>query len=106
MDENRAVATANGDYSTLISAIESGFPDRRNRAPAPVGIYWGIRHKLSVDLGIVLFGNQIVIPQVARRNVLKNLHAAHQGIVRTNRRARQTVYWRGITNEITMLLAN
>jgi hypothetical protein len=98
VDENR-------DYSVLISAIEYGFPDRRNRAPAAVGIYWGIRHKLSVDFGIVLFGNQIVIPQVARRNVLKNLHSAHQGIVRTNRRARQTVYWPGITNEITTFLA-
>jgi hypothetical protein len=105
VDENRAVATENGDYSLLISAIEYGFPDRRNRAPAAVGIYWGIRHKLSVDFGIVLFGNQIVIPQVARRNVLKNLHAAHRGIVRTNRRALQTVYWPGITNEITTFLA-
>jgi hypothetical protein len=105
VDENRKVATENGDYFALILTIESGFPDRQNRAPAAVGIYWGIRHKLSVDFSIVLFGIQIVIPQVARRNVLKNLHSAHQGIVRTNRRARQTVYWPGITNEITTFLA-
>ena len=74
-------------------------------APAAVGIYWGIRHQLSVDHGIVLFGKRIVIPQAARKNVLKKLHAVHQGIVRTNRRARQTVYWPGITNEITTLLS-
>jgi hypothetical protein len=58
-----------------------------------------------VDHGIVLFGKRIVIPKAARKNVLKKLHAAHQGIVRTNRRARQTVYWPGITNEITTLLS-
>lgn len=105
VDEIPAVAAEDGDYSALISVIESGFPERQNRAPAAVGIYWGIRHQLSVDHGIVVFGNRIVIPHAARRSVLKKLHAAHQGIVWTNRRARQTVYWPSTTNEITTLLA-
>jgi hypothetical protein len=105
LEEIRAVAAKDDDYSTLISAIESGFPERQNRIPASVGAYWGIRHQLAVDKGIVLFGKRIVIPQAARKNVLKKLHAAHQGIVRTNRRARQTVYWSGIPNEITTLLS-
>jgi hypothetical protein len=55
--------------------------------------------------GIVLFGKWIMIPQAAQKNVHKKLHAAHQGIVRTNRRARQTVYWPGITNKIPTLLS-
>jgi hypothetical protein len=105
VEEIRAVAATDGDYTALISAIESGFPERRDRTPASVATYWGIRHQLTVDDGIVLFGSRIVIPQAVRKNVLKKLHAAHQGIVRTNRRARQTVYWPGITNEITTLLS-
>jgi hypothetical protein len=91
VDEIRVVAASDGDYSALIAAIESGFPDRRDRKPAEVGNYWGIRHQVSVEQGIVLFRNRIVIPQAARKNVLRKLHAAHQGIVWTNRRARQTV---------------
>jgi hypothetical protein len=100
VDEIRAMAVDDGDYSALIAAIESWFPDRRDRAPAAVGNYWCSRHQLSVYHGIVLFGKWIMIPQAAQKNVHKKLHAAHQGIVRTNRRARQTVYWPGITNEI------
>ena len=46
----------------------------------------------------------IVIPLSARREVLQKLHAAHQGIVRTKRRAQKTVYWPGITNDVTMLV--
>jgi hypothetical protein len=99
------MAPNGGDYSALIAAMESGFPDRGDRAPAAGGNYWGIWHQLSVDHGIVLFGQRIVIPQAARKNDLKNLHAAHQGIVRTNRRALQTVYWPGITKKITSLLS-
>jgi hypothetical protein len=81
------MAADDGDYSALIAAIESGFPDRRDRAPAAVGKYWGIRQQLSVSHGIVWFEKRIVIPQAARKNVLKKLHAPHQGIVRTKRRA-------------------
>ncbi len=62
VDEIRVVAASDGDYSALIAAIESGFPDRRDRAPAEVGNYWGIRHQVSVEQGIVLFRNRIVIP--------------------------------------------
>jgi hypothetical protein len=91
VDEIRVVAASDGDYSALIAAIESVFPDRRDHAPAEVGNYWGIRHQVSVEQGIVLFRNRIVIPQAARKNVLRKLHAAHKGIVRTNRRAQQTV---------------
>ena len=68
-------------------------------APA-VHKFWKIRDELSVDDGLVLFGCRIVIPQSSRRDILLNLHAAHQGIVRMKRRARQTVYWPGLSNDI------
>lgn len=35
VDEIRAVAASDGEYSALIAAIESGFPKRRDRAPPP-----------------------------------------------------------------------
>ena len=105
VQELRNASMVDTDYSSFITAIESGFPERRNQVPAEVGAYWGIRYRLSVDHGIVLIGHRIVIPRAARRD-LQRLHAAHQGIVRTNRRVRQTVYWPGITNEITTLLAS
>ena len=55
---------------------------------------------MTEDDGLVLFGCRIVIPQSSRRDILLNLHAAHQGIVRMKRRARQTVYWPGLSNDI------
>ena len=40
-----------------------------------------------------------------RKEVLKALHASHQGQDRTLRRARQTVYWPNITNDIRNTVA-
>ncbi len=85
VEEIRGVAAADGVYTALISAIESGFPERRYRNPASVATYWGIIHQLTVYKVIVLFSSRIVIAQAVRKNILKKLHAAHQEIVRTNR---------------------
>ena len=49
---------------------------------------------------ILLDSHRIVIPQAKRREILAKLHSSHQGIERTKRRARQTVYWPGINNDI------
>jgi len=105
LDELRAVAESDPDYVELMAAISTGFRTPRNQTALGVRQYWSVREELSVDDGLVLFGRRIVIPRPARRELIKKLHAAHQGIVRTNRRARQTVYWPGITNEITTLLS-
>jgi hypothetical protein len=45
--------------------------------------------ELSVDDGLVLFGRWIVIQKFVHRDLLRKLHAAHQGFVRGKRRARQ-----------------
>ncbi len=57
-----------------------------------------------MDNGIVLYGSRIVVPIVSRQEMLKKLHAAHQGIVRTKRRAQQMIYRPGMTNGVTMLI--
>jgi hypothetical protein len=87
-----------------LAAVESGFPKNRALTLTHICQFWSIRDQLSTDGGLVLYGSRIVIPLASRRTILTKLHAAHQGIVRTKRRAQQTVYWPGITNDVTMLV--
>ncbi len=88
-------AAADPHYLDLIAAVESGFSTDHALIPTHVRQFWSIRDQLSTDGGLVLYGSRIVIPLALRRNVLTKLHAAHQGIVRTKRRAQQTVYCPG-----------
>lgn len=104
LNDLRAGAAADPHYIDLIAAVESEFSTDRALTPTHVRQFWSIRDQLSTDGGLVLYGSRIVIPLASRRNILAKLHAAHQGIVRTKRRAQQTVYWPGITNDITMLV--
>jgi len=99
-DRLREVAAGDPDYQQLRETVTTGFPNEAKQLPSAVRPYWGIRHTLAVEEGIVLKGCQIVIPRALRRQVLSDLHASHQGQERTKRRARQVVYWPGISRDI------
>ena len=106
LDHLRAVALSDDNCKTLIHNVENGFPTERNKADANVAPFWNIRNELFVDDGIVLYGPRIVVPKAARREVLARLHDSHQGVERTKRRARQSVYWPGINNDISTTVAS
>ena len=96
LDHIRAVDLSDDNYKTLIHSVENGFPTERNKADANVAPFWNIRNELSVDDGIVLYGPRIVVPEAVRWEVLARPHDSHQGVERTKRRARQSVYWPGV----------
>ena len=50
--------------------------------------------------------DQIVIPSKMRPYILSLLHLSYQGIEKTLSRARKTVYWPGITKDITDIISN
>jgi hypothetical protein len=71
----------------LLTMVEAGFGTDRARVSDYIRQFWGIRHQLSTENGLINFGSRIVVPFAARRIILQKLHSAHQGIVRTKRRA-------------------
>ncbi|XP_052131371.1 uncharacterized protein K02A2.6-like [Frankliniella occidentalis] len=90
--------------STVMQYYQEGWPKHRNKVPMESKPYWGIRNDLFVEDGLVIINDRIVVPVVLRPKVLKRLHAAHLGMDKTKSRARQSVYWPGITNDIETLI--
>jgi len=70
------------------------------RVPVALRDLWKIRDSLVVDDCLVLHGAQLVIPAAMTRLVLSRLYDFHRGIEAIERRARQTVWWPGITSDI------
>ena len=64
-----------------------------------------IRHvaDLSVMNGVVMHKGRVVIPAVLGRRVLELLHQAHQGTSGMNLRAQESVWWPGISKDITRM---
>ncbi len=55
---------------------------------------------LSVDEGLLMKGNRIVIPQALQAEILEKLHTGHQGLVKCKERARIAVWWPGINSDL------
>ena len=62
--------------------------------------YWNFRGELNLVQNVILKSVQILIPSAMRLDVLDKIHQGHQGIVKCRSRARQSVWWPGISREI------
>ena len=62
-----------------------------------------IKDTLSTEDGILYKGEQIIVPRSLRAEVKQKLHAAHLGYDSMMRRARSTIYWPGMKDEIKQL---
>ena len=59
---------------------------------------------MSVNDGIILKGNRIVIPLTLRQPLLNQLHYGHQGAEKCKLRAKGAVFWHGINSDIDKLV--
>ncbi|XP_043234951.1 uncharacterized protein K02A2.6-like [Amphibalanus amphitrite] len=100
LTEVRAAAAADPELIALTDLILNGFPEHRSQLDPRLRPYWGVRDRLAVDDGLVVCGQRLVIPPSLRRATLERLHASHQGVERTKRRARQVVYWPFLDSDI------
>jgi transposase InsO family protein len=96
----KSAAASDTAYKLLAETVENGFPENKEHVPLQIRMFWHVKEELSVEDGLVLCGSRIVVPAEKRREVLQRLHMSHQGIERTRRRARQTVFWPGINVDI------
>ena len=74
----------------------------QNKASLPVSLtpYFNYRDELSVQDGIVLRGERVVIPTSMLHEMKMKVHAGHTGINSCLRRVRELIYWPGISAEI------
>ena len=66
--------------------------------------YWNFREELTIEDGLILKGERIVIPPTLRPEILDTLHKGHLGQEKCLLRARTTVFWPGITKDVTNLV--
>ena len=94
------------EYQQLKKLIFNGFPNHRSQLPDSCKCYWNVREHLTLDDDFIVNGCRLLIPQAMRQQVLLQLHESHQGTVRTKQRARLSLYWPGMDNDIDNTILN
>ncbi|RVE55527.1 hypothetical protein OJAV_G00235410 [Oryzias javanicus] len=80
-----------------------GWPDKflADRSLQP---YLQFSGDLSVHSGLLLYGSRIVIPASLRKDILSKLHEGHLGITKCRARAKQSVWWPGLSKDLTTMI--
>ena len=90
----------------LRDLIVSGWPDKFKTLLKLLRPYWSYRDELSVEDGVILKGGeQVLIPTSMQDFIFKALHAGHQGRDKCRLRAKCSVYWNGIHQDIEKFVA-
>ena len=61
---------------------------------------WNQRDKLYEGDDMSFYEDRIIVPKSMRKTILEKFHESHLGIVKTKERARQIVYWPGMSRDI------
>ena len=68
--------------------------------PQELHTFWNYREDLSMENGLITKGARLLIPSTLRRKVLEQIHEGHLGIEKCMLKARDSVFWSEISNDI------
>ena len=88
------------EMAALQRIIADGWPERQRDVAQPLRKYWSYRDELSIEDGIIIKGDRIVVPQACRRDILNTIHEGHLGITKCQLRAKTSVFWHNINKDI------
>ena len=80
--------------------IHMGWPIDHRMLPQELHTLWNYREHLSMENGLITKGARLIIPSTLRRKVLEQIHEGHLGIEKCMLKARDSVFWPGISNNI------
>ena len=66
--------------------------------------YWQYRAEITVQQGILMKDDRVIIPSALRIDVLDKIHTGHQGIQKGRERAKSGVWWPNLSKQIEDLV--
>ena len=102
-DDVRVATASDSLMSLLANIIEEGFQENLGSIPPNLRQYHRYKENLTTFDGVILYKDRLVIPPSLREKVLSSLHSAHQGVSQMCSRAETSIFWPGMTSDITDL---
>ncbi|XP_054290024.1 uncharacterized protein K02A2.6-like [Macrosteles quadrilineatus] len=80
--------------------IEHGWPEHKQNCDDKAHPFWEKRYQLHLYDDLIYMEDRLVIPSELRPDMLRQLHASHQGINSCQNRAQMAWYWPGMMRDI------
>ena len=104
LKEIRQATACDESLQTLKTVILEGWPESKQETPSQAAQYFTMRDELSVQDGLIFKGQRVIIPFTLRPMIKQRIHSSHMGTESCLRRARECVYWHGMSADIKQLV--
>ena len=84
----------------LYASIQAGWPATKQHVPHSIRQYWNTRDELAALDGVIYRGMRIVVTPSMRPAMMELIHGTHAGTVKYKQRAREALYWPGVSAQI------
>lgn len=91
--------------NVIMSFCKNGWPSDKKDVPAEVRFYFKLRSDIFVEDDIVFLNGKIVVPVELRKEMLCKIHESHFGMEKSKLRAREILYWPGMSDDIEKLIS-
>ena len=106
LQEIRIAMQEDDQLALLKHIITHGWPNTISEVPSVIQPFWTFWEELKVEDGIVLKGTCIVIPSKKCQSILHLIHEGHLSLANCKLRAKDTVYWPGLNEDLEKLILN
>jgi hypothetical protein len=97
---------ADAKLQCLKEIVLRGWPETKPEADPRVAEYWTFRDEISIYNGVLYKGDRVIVPTVLRKKLLSRIHASHQGEQACLRRARDALFWPGMSQQVKDLVSS
>ena len=94
------------DPTNVQSTSTTGWPENWSKVSQELRLYLNFHDELSAAQGIILKGENAVIPHSLRKEMLEKIHTAYLGIVKSKKREKDILFWPGMGKDIENLISN
>jgi hypothetical protein len=106
-NEELRESTANDPIMQQLNhTIMNGWSSHYRNVPPSIKEYFAHRDDLTVENGVILKGQKILVPKSLRSEYISQAHKGHIGVEATKRRARDIMFWPEMSKEIEQIVSN
>ena len=104
-DMIRQATKTDGILQKLSQIITTGWPSCKSSCAVELKQYWNIKEDIHSSGEVLFYNNRVIIPESMRTETLHALHEGHLGMAKCKSRAREVLYWPGLTADIENMIA-
>ena len=88
----------------LHKVVRSGWPQSKTDLPDGLSVYWSFRDEITTVDGLLFKGSKLIVPKASQKRMLEDIHDSHLGIVKCKIRARDVIFWPGMSSQIEEMI--